>query len=146
MSTKFTTRTPLRFAAMPREYEALCHLFLPRPIHDKAELENATEVAEVFAGFEDQMSSGQTDYFDLLGNLIAEYEEAHTRWPKRTPLQRLQYLVSENEISGAELSRILGASSRHLGPMILRGEREITAAHARALGAYFSLPAGTFIE
>jgi antitoxin component HigA of HigAB toxin-antitoxin module len=33
-----------------------------------------------------------------------------------------------------------------LGPMILRGERSITAEHARKLGKRFGLPAGVFIE
>ena len=30
--------------------------------------------------------------------------------------------------------------------MILRGEREITAEHARVLGKHFALSPGTFIE
>ena len=49
------------------------------------------------------------------------------------------------ELNGADVSRILGVS-RHLGPMILRGERAITANHAPALGAHFDLSAGVFIE
>jgi antitoxin component HigA of HigAB toxin-antitoxin module len=48
-------------------------------------------------------------------------------------------------MSAADLSRVLG-SHRTLGPMILRGERSITAEHARALGSHFGLPAGVFIE
>ena len=64
---------------------------------------------------------------------------------KVSALRLLRYLVEEHAMSGAGLSRLLGAS-RQLGPMILRGEREITAAHARALGTHFGLPAGAFIE
>jgi len=43
-----------------------------------------------------------------------------------------------------DLSRILQSSAK-LGAMILRGDRSITADHARKLGEYFKLPAGTFI-
>jgi antitoxin component HigA of HigAB toxin-antitoxin module len=67
------------------------------------------------------------------------------RWRKVAPLERLKHLIEEHGMTAAELSRVLGVS-RQLGPMILRGERSITAEHARALGAKFGVPAGVFIE
>ena len=144
MSTK--TKAPLSFTALPRDYPALCRLHLPRPIRDQADYDNTVEIADAFAGFEDAMSTDQTDFFDLLCKLIEVYEEEHVKWPKkRTALQRLQYLLAEHNLNGADLTRILGAS-RNLGNAILRGEREITADHARALGKHFALPAGAFIE
>ena len=51
-----------------------------------------------------------------------------------TPLETLKHLMQEHEMSATDLSRLLGASCQ-LGSMILRGERAITADHARALGA-----------
>ena len=42
------TKANLRFADMPRDYEALCRLHLPRPIHDKTDYENTVEVADNF--------------------------------------------------------------------------------------------------
>jgi len=100
MSTK--TKAPLSFAALPRDYPALCRLHLPRPIHDKADYDNTVEIADALAGFEDAMSTDQTDYFDLLYNLIEVYEEEHVKWPKkRTALQRLQYLLDEHNLNGA---------------------------------------------
>jgi antitoxin component HigA of HigAB toxin-antitoxin module len=88
----------------------------------------------------------QEDYFDVLFTLLEVYEAEHVKLKKVNPLKLLQNLCEEHHLSGTDLSRILGASTRHLGAMILRGEREITAAHARALGAHFHLPAGMFIE
>jgi antitoxin component HigA of HigAB toxin-antitoxin module len=142
MKTK--TRAKLRFADLPDDYAALCRLHLPRPIHDKTEYNNTLEIAEAFAGFEDDMNGDQADYFDLLCALLEAWEKEHVKWPKRTPLDILKHLLAEHEMSAADISRLLGAS-RQLGPMILRGERAITADHARALGAYFHLPAGLFI-
>ena len=66
-------------------------------------------------------------------------------WRKVGGLEMLRHLIETHELSGADLAGILGVS-RNLGPMILRGEREITAAHARALGAHFALSPGVFIE
>ena len=67
---KTARKTKLRFADMPKDYEALCRFHLPRPIRDKADYDNTVEAAEIFAGFEDEMSRDQDDYFDLLCSLI----------------------------------------------------------------------------
>jgi HTH-type transcriptional regulator/antitoxin HigA len=142
---KTTVKTGLKLAEMPRDYEGLCRRYLPRPIHDAAEYENVAEIARVFAGFEEAMTGDQQDYFQLLCSLMEAWEAAHVRWPAVTPLETLKHLLAEHGMSAADLSRLLGAS-RQLGPMILRGERSITAEHARALGAKFGLPAGVFIE
>jgi len=143
MSTK--QRSNLAFATLPRDYSGLCGILPPRPIRDKTDFVNTVEVTDVMAMHAEDFSDDQRDYFDLLCSLIQTYEDQHVKWPRRNARQRLQYLANEHGLTGADLSRILGVS-RNLGPMILRGEREITAAHARALGAHFGLPAGTFIE
>lgn len=136
--------TRLRFADMPRDYVALCQVHLPRPIHDKAEYESTFEIAEVFAGFEGKMTAEQDDYFDMLCTLLQAWDKANVKWPDVTPLGMLKHLLEEHKMSGADLSRLLGGS-RHLGPMILRGERSITADHARKLSAHFGLGVEAFI-
>ncbi|MFC7339530.1 type II toxin-antitoxin system HigA family antitoxin [Haloferula chungangensis] len=141
MKTKYTHS----FDSMPRDYAGLCRVFLPRPIHDRAGYENTVEVADVFAGHEDRMSDGQNDYFDLLCDLVEKYETETVPAPKLKSLALLKHLVEEHSLSGADLSRILG-KSLPLGPMILRGERKITAAHAVILGKRFGLRADAFIS
>ena len=137
------TKKRIPFDSLPRDYAGLCRRLIPRPIHDRVNYDNTVEMAEAFAGFEKRMNRDQTDYFDLLCALIEDYEEAAS--PERTPLQMLEHLLAEHGLSAADLSRVLG-SHRTLGPMILRGERSITAEHARTLGRHFGLPAGAFIE
>ncbi|MDQ3621660.1 MAG: transcriptional regulator [Verrucomicrobiota bacterium] len=139
------TKTRPAFAQMPRDYAALCRLHLPRPIRDKIGYRNTLEIAEAFAGFEEEMNADQDDYFDLLCTLIEDYESEHVKWPKVSGEKMLAHLLAEHGLNASDLSRLLGAS-RALGPMILRGERSITAEHARALGKHFGLPAGVFIE
>jgi antitoxin component HigA of HigAB toxin-antitoxin module len=145
LTTARPARTKLHFDRLPSDYEALCRLHLPRPIHDAVEYGNLLEIAEAFAGFEDRMSKDQNDYFDLITKLIEEWEASQVTWKALPALKILAHLLDEHELGGADLSRILEVS-RNLGPAILRGEREITAGHARTLGAHFGLPAGTFIE
>jgi len=142
---KTNRKTKQRFEDMERDYAALCRMHLPRPIHDKAEYENTLEIAEAFAGFESKMTAGQKDYFDLLCTLIEAWEKENVKWPDVTPVGLLKHLMEQHEMSGADLARLLGGS-RQLGPMILRGERSITADHARKLGSHFGVGAGAFIE
>ena len=132
------------FAAMPGDYAGLCRMFLPRPIHDKAGYENTVEIADVFAGFEHRMTGDQNDYFDLLCDLIEKHDQKTARPPKLGALDLLKHLVKEHGLTGADLSRILG-KSLPLGPMILRGERKITAAHAIHLGKHFGLRPDAFL-
>ena len=139
-----TTKKTFCFADLPRDYAALCRLHLPRPIHDKIEYVNTLEIARAFAGFEERMTADQNDYFELLTSLLEDWEAEHDEWRGAEPLQLLRHLLEEHDLNATALSRLLGGS-RALGALILRGERAITAAHARTLGAYFGLPAGVFV-
>ena len=143
MSTK--NKTKGTFAKLPRDYAGQVRLHVPRPVHDATDLGDITEIINCMALYETHFSSDQRDYFDLLCQIAAVYEEQHVAPPRRTVRQRLQYLLDEHGLTGADLSRILNAT-RNLGAMILKGDREITADHARTLGAHFGLPAGAFIE
>ena len=138
------TKHAYRLDAMPKDYAGLCGVFLPRPIHDRASYDNTVEVADVFAGHEDAMTADQHDYFDLLCDLIEKHEKETARPSKLRALALLKHLVQEHGLRGAGLSRILGASPS-LGPMILRGERKITADHAVRLGKHFGLRPDVFL-
>ena len=138
------TKSILTFASMPKDYSALCQVFPPRPIHDEVGYRNTVEIADAFAGFEDRMTPDQNDYFDLLCQLIEDYETTSSKGPRVTGLALLVHLVKEHGLSGADISRIL-ARSGSLGPMILRGERKITADHAVSLGRQFGLRPDAFL-
>jgi len=139
------TKQATPFRAMPADYASLCGVFLPRPIHDAVAYRNTVEIADSFAGFEDRMTADQNDYFDLLCELIAKYETANVKPSKLGGTALLKHLIDEQELSGAGLSRLLGKSAS-LGPMILRGERKITANHAVSLGRYFGLRPDVFLR
>lgn len=138
------TKTIPAFAKMPRDYAGLCKLMLPRPIHDDVACSNTVEIADVFAGFEDQMTEDQHDYFDLLCELIEKYDALSAKPLTLHALALLKHLAAEHGITGAGLSRILGKSPS-LGAMILRGERKLTAEHAICLGNYFHLRPDVFL-
>lgn len=135
------------FADLPRNYHDLCaKVYLPRPIHSLKEYAAAERITDAMAGFEEGMTRDQSDYFDVITDFMSDYDETHRAFtPSVSGLDILKSLVEENEISGAELSRILGASERSLGTKILNGSRRITADHARKLGERFAMEPGAFL-
>jgi HTH-type transcriptional regulator / antitoxin HigA len=143
MKTKTRRRAPKysSYEAVPSTYLALCGEWLPRPIHDSTASAEATEMIDALAVFQN-LNEEQSDYLDAVSHFVTEYEGDYT--PEVSGLEALKHLVEENNLTGADISRILGGS-RLLGAMILRGERRITADHARKFGAYFKVSPGTFL-
>jgi len=138
------TKLPIQFAQLPKDYAGLCQMLMPRPIRDKVDLENVTVITDAMAGH--KLTPDQEDYFDLLCRLVQDYESEHGRVsaPRVTGLEALRHLLDEHGMSGADLSRLLGAH-RTLGAMILRGERKLTVEHVRMLCAHFSVSADLFL-
>jgi len=138
-----TTREKIEFAGLPKDYAGLCRMLTPRPIHDKAEFENVVEITDAMAGH--KLTPDQGDYFDLLCRLIEDYEkEQGLPAPKASGLDALRHLLETNDMSAADLARLLGVH-RTLGAMILRGERQLTLAHVRTLAKRFKVSADLFL-
>jgi len=141
------TRQTRRFAGpadIPKTYRELCELYLPRPIHNDAEDEEATAMMNALAVFT-RLNAEQRDYLYVLTDLVDEYDKSKKiRWPEISGLDSLKHLMEEHRMSAADLSRVLGAS-RNLGAMILRGERQLTLAHVRTLAKHFRVSADLFL-
>ena len=142
--TQPQTRRFASHADIPKTYRELCQAYLPRPIHDDAQGEEATAMMSALAVFT-RLNAEQRDYLDVLTEFVDEYDKGKKiRWPKVSGLDALKYLLEENGMNAADLSRILG-TSRNLGAMILRGERQLTLAHVRTLAKRFCVSADLFL-
>jgi HTH-type transcriptional regulator/antitoxin HigA len=139
------TATGLRFEAMPKNYAGLCQLLTPRPIHDKVDFENVTEITDAMAGH--KLTADQEDYFDLLCRLIEDYEKEHAQLdaPKVTGLEALQHILDAHDMSAADLARLLEVHRTH-GAMILRSERKLTLNHVRKLSQHFNVSVDLFLD
>jgi len=132
----------VEFARLPKDYAGLCRIFTPRPIHDRVEFRNITEITDAMAGH--TLTPDQEDYFDLLCRLIEDYEKDQVEAPKVTALEALQHLLEAQGMSAADLARLLDVH-RTLGAMILRGERKLTLNHVRTLAKHFRVSADVFL-
>jgi HTH-type transcriptional regulator/antitoxin HigA len=138
-----TTHGQIEFSRLPKDYVGLCRVLIPRPIHDKVDYENVTEISDAMAGHD--LTADQEDYFDLLCRLIEDYEkEQGLPAPKVSGLDALRHLLEASGMSAADLARLLDVH-RTLGAMILRGERQLTLAHVRALAKRFKVSADLFL-
>jgi len=135
-------KTSKTFSQLPRTYHELCMMHLPRPIHDSYDYKDTLAIADLFAGFEKKMNEDQHDYFDLLCNVIEDYEA--TDAPRLSLKKRLAHLLQESEVSASKLASILGLE-RSVGVRIVNGDRNLTIEHVRKLSRYFKLEPGFFI-
>ena len=133
------------FLTLPKDYTGLCRRLLPRKIHDRAEYDEATGLVQVKALYDDEFTADQRDYFDLLCDLVEDHDQGHDGWPKVSGVQMLKHLLDEREMTGADLSRILG-DSRDLGTIILRGDCRLTVDHIRSLAELFKVEPSVLLQ
>jgi len=135
------------FKSLPSDYSALCrNVWLPRPIRYKTDYQAALDALAPLWGHEKNMSRDQSDWFALVADLVAEWEDAHDR-KKAAPLplaQRLAGLLEAHSMTAADLGRLLELEAS-MGSKIINGTRQLTAAHIRKLSAHFALPADYFL-
>jgi len=137
------TATKLTFATMPKTYEGLVRLHMPRLISDKIAYDNTCEVADVLAGH--KLNADQDDYFALLCDLIEAYDKENSPPdPEVSGLDTLKYLMQEHDLTGDDLEKILKVD-RSLAYRILNGERNLTTTHIKNLAAHFNLSPSLFI-
>jgi antitoxin component HigA of HigAB toxin-antitoxin module len=133
----------MKIIKIPKTYEELCRLHLPRTIHDNSDYENTLEVIERLISLP-LPNVDQADFMETLTELVEVYEAQHEPIKKMRELELLKYLMEENDISKEKLGTILKKGST-LGYKIMDGTRKITAEHAHALGRHFAVEPGAFI-
>lgn len=132
--------------ALPTDYATLCRaVWLPRRIHDKADHEAALAAIAPLWGREHSMTADQADWFALVADLIADYEDSIEKKSKPLPLaKRLGALLEAHDMRAADLGRLLDLEPS-MGSKLINGTRQLTASHIRALSARFAMPAEYFL-
>lgn len=127
---------------LPKTFEQLCAMHLPRTIRDKVDYENTVEIIDRLAVL-NKRTNGQEEYLETLTQLIEAYDNANFQIAASTPLNAIKFLMDTHGLSASGIGRILG--SRSLGAAILRGDRQISKENAIKLAAHFKVSAGLFI-
>jgi len=132
------------FANLPKDYIGLCQRYVPRPLHNSTDYAAARRAIEPLLGFEERLTADQADYLEAVSSFIEAYDRVRVKWPKGTPLDTLNFLLEQHEMSAADLARVLGGD-RSIGSKLLRGERRLTVNHIRTLARHFHIEPGVLL-
>jgi len=123
-------------------YKELLASELPHPIHAPEEydvyLKRVGELLE-----REARSEAEDRYLELLSILLDRYEEENERIEAPDPLTALKELMAANNVSQAELSKLIGSSG--LTSMILSGKRDMSKSQMKILARRFNVSPALFV-
>ena len=130
-------------AKAPESYEELARIYLPRKIHDPVAYQNAIEVVRWLSLRAE--NKDQIEFLDLISDLTDAYEAQILEEDlPASPVELLNFLVEDNEVSTRELGELLGLDHSTVS-RILKGQRSITPEHAQKLGERFAIRPSRFL-
>jgi HTH-type transcriptional regulator/antitoxin HigA len=124
-------------------YMDLIARFPLRPLRSDRELAQASKIANSLA-IRDNLTRGETDYLDVLTDMIEKYEETHYPAQDVSGVELLRYLLSERGKPQAEVARDLGMSPSTISE-ILNGKRDFGRKYIEAFSRYFCVSPATFL-
>ena len=126
----------------PDTYMRLIRAFPLKPIKDDKEHAAAAEIIGELIG--QKLDAGAGDYLDTLILLVNKYEDDHHTPGDAgfTPQQALRAIMTANAMTQADIGKIIG--SEPVVSMFLRGRRELSKTHIRALATRFGVEPGLF--
>lgn len=114
------------------------------PIHNKAQY---NRMVQLLNSLVDEVGGNEkhplADLLEIVGDIIAVYEERHYPIADAEPREVLRLLMEQNNLQQKDLAAELGSQS--VVSEILSGKRAINARQAKALAARFSVSAGAFL-
>jgi HTH-type transcriptional regulator/antitoxin HigA len=138
-----TTNPWARPKKLPKTYQGLVALHVPRPIHDEVSYENTVQLVDALAGM--KLNQDQEDFLEILSQQVEAYEAENLKAPKqKTGLELIRLLLEENGLSGDDLAELLEVD-RSVAYKILKGTRNLTADHVRRLAERFAISADAIL-
>jgi antitoxin component HigA of HigAB toxin-antitoxin module len=92
----------------------------------------------------DQLSPGEADYLDVLGDVIEKYENQYVEMPHVSDAAMLRSLMEANGVRQADVVRGAGISKTVLS-LVLHGQRDLTREHIMALSKYLEVDPAVFL-
>ncbi|MBU4433684.1 MAG: helix-turn-helix domain-containing protein [Alphaproteobacteria bacterium] len=112
-------------------------------IRDEAAYAAAMAEFEAYFDNEPALGSEDGDRFELLGLLLAKYEEEHFPMPKTSPVESIRFAMDRKGLGQSDLAELLGSRSR--ASEILSGRRDLTLPQIRLLSKAWGIPVQALI-
>ena len=127
----------------PKKYGKLLSNALPKIIKTEQENDRAILIVEKLLAKGEPLSSEEGALLELLGTLIADFEGKFYQPKDASPREVLTELMQARDLKQSDLVDVFGSKSRVSDAV--NGKREISKSQAKALGAFFKVPADIFI-
>ena len=130
---------------LPSRFEELVGPIPPQAIADDVQLDHTTAVIDRLMTIP-RPTKGQAVYLETLTQLVVVCESDRHAIDTAgvSGLDSLKYLLNENQMTGADLAKLLGVHVS-MGLKILKGDRQLTADHLRKLTERFHVGASLFL-
>lgn len=112
-------------------------------IRDEAGYAAAMAELEAYFDNEPALGSEDGDRFELLGLLLAKYEEERFPMPKTSPVEAIRFAMDRKGLAQSDLAELLGSRSR--ASEILSGRRDLTLPQIRLLSKAWGIPVQALI-
>jgi HTH-type transcriptional regulator/antitoxin HigA len=122
---------------------SLVQRFPLRPIRTDHELESAFSIIDELTD-RDDLSEAESDYLEVLGDLVQKYEDEHVAMPLVSDSEMLHSLMEETGSKQADVVRGTGISKTVIS-LVLSGKRSLTREHIEALSRYFEVNPASFM-
>lgn len=114
-----------------------------RPLRSEVDLEDAITMIDSLIDC-GTLAPEQNDYLAVLSRLVEDYEDEHDPLPELSGIETLRFLIDENGLSQARLSKDTGVPQTTLSE-ILTGKRGISPKVRAALAERFKCDPSLFI-
>jgi HTH-type transcriptional regulator/antitoxin HigA len=127
----------------PQKYGRLLSKTLPAIIKTEEENDRAILIVEEMLAKGDKLSSEENALLELLGKLIADFEEKFYQPREASPQEVLVEIMNARELKQKDLIEVFGSKSRV--SEAVSGKREITKLQAKALAKFLNVSVEIFI-
>ncbi len=127
----------------PQKYGRLLSRTLPTIIKTEEENDRAILIVEELLAKGDKISSEENALLELLGKLIADFEEKFYQPREASPQEVLIEMMNARGLKQKDLTEVFGSKSRV--SEAVSGKREISKIQAKALADFFKVSAELFI-
>ncbi|MGF1541410.1 MAG: type II toxin-antitoxin system HigA family antitoxin [Pleurocapsa sp.] len=124
-------------------FKLLLQTFPPRTIKSDEELDKTVAVIDELLD-RPFLSSEESDYLNVLGTLVYDYEQKTEPVPDLYGVELLKVLIAERGLLQKDLVPIFKTES--IVSDILNGKRQLTVRHIQELAQFFKLSPAVFLR
>lgn len=118
--------------------------FSIRILRDETDYQMALAAYEAYFDDEPALGTADADNFELLGLLLAKYEEDRFPMPAVDPVEAIRFAMERQGFDQSDLAELLGSRSR--ASEILNRRRELSISQIRKLAKEWRIPAETLVQ